>query len=241
MFRRNTPSSSHTYSVQTYTTHSLKSTSEAVTESLRRASETVSEALSLPTTWRIWRETETGTGASASISTETEGTAAVRGTTTDGSSNRPVKAFSTTVEEITKLLKTVSPENIETRGNVHDTKITENPGVLSFSELRVVSTSSPQNTESVVTTVEKDGSNMWTSEAIVAMGWMSSAAVLVLVLALLICIYMWKFVWTKSRSFRIKNKKTSSSADKRGEVTLTEIRTRKEAGIVKENRATKMG
>ena len=138
-------------------------------------------------------------------------------------------------------MKTVSPENIETRGNVHETKITKNPGIVSSSELREVSTSSPQNTESVVTTVEKDGSSMWTSEAIVAMGWMSSAAVLVLVLALLICIYMCKFVWTKSRSVRIKNKKTSSSADKRGDVTLTEIRSRKQAGIVKENWATKMG
>ena len=249
MSRTNPSSKSPPYSVQTYTTHPFKSTSQAVTESLQWVSETVSEALNWRDTEARTGETEAGTGASISTEATTsyfywgmkEATAGKWESTTDGTSYSPVKALWSTVEEITKLLKTASPDNIETKRNSHVTIATENPGTVSSLESR--STTLPQITftESAVTTVEKDGSSMWTSETIVAMGWMSSAAVLVLLLAILICIYMWKFVWTKSRSAQMKNKKTLSNADKGGDVKLVEMRSRKQTGIVRENRTTKMG
>ncbi|KAL5261723.1 hypothetical protein ACHWQZ_G007431 [Mnemiopsis leidyi] len=187
-----------------------------------------------------WGMTEAPTTELATEWEMTEAPTVEWESTTDRSSYSPVKTFWETVKEITESWSSVETEARVTGRNSPDTSIAENPGVVTTLESRDPASFLPPNTltESFATAAEEDEASMWTSEKFAAIGWMSSAAVLVLLLTLLIWLCTWKILTKlKTRSVRIKN-----SAGLGNNVKLTEIRSSKQTGpgTEQESKKTKM-
>ena len=265
MYRRNpsTSSSAPYYNVQTYTTirDVWKRTTDAVIGTLEWVSDSAWSWNQGRTTWASTNgprstelqvatvDMETSTQvATVDMETSTPVVTVNMETKTDGPSvsPSPVSAFWTTVDKITDIIKTVTPEIIETGKGGSASELTNIPDVVTTAPSGDVAITTTTVTESVVTdtvteTLGNEEASMWTwtNETIIAVGTWSSSAVLILVLALLICIYM-RMLVKKSQSVRMKSDEIIGTGI-RSDIKLTEIRSGKQTGTkVKEIVATKM-